>query len=131
MTETVKVYNPNDGITGRDGGPYHDIEEAKAREARSAQRESRTVNKNATPRGIGIPEKTERDILDRRYIPGSLGGDVLQDDIVEKHLKNGNVGEIVVDRSEFKTTHDIPSLDLDEDDDKTETKTSSSGTKDK
>ena len=112
MTETVKVYNPNDGITGRDGGPYLDIEEAKAREARSAQREGRTVNKNETPRGIGIPEKTERDILDRRYIPGSLGGDVLQDVMAG-------------------TDHGYSSLDLDEDDDKTETKTSSSGTKDK
>ena len=134
MTETVKVYNPNDGITGRDGGPYLDIEEAKAREARSAAREGRNVNKNDTPRGMGIPEKTQREIMDRRYIPGSLGGDVKQDELVEKHLEKGNVGELKVNRTEFTTTHDIPSLDLDESDDKSEAKTSSSsssGTKDK
>ena len=133
MTETVKVYNPNDGITGRDGGPYLDIEEAKAREARSAAREGRNVNKNETPRGMGIPEKTQREIMDRRYIPGSLGGDVKQDELVEKHLERGNVGELEVNRTEFTTTHDIPSLDLDESEDKSEAKTSSSssGTKDK
>lgn len=126
MAEVVKVYNPNDGITGRDGGPYLDIEEAKAREARSAEREGRTFNKNEAPRGIGIPEKTERDILDRRYIPGSLGGEAAQDDLVEEHLKNGNVGEVVVNRGEFETTHDIPSLDLED-----EPKAKTSGTKDK
>ena len=134
MAETVKVYNPNDGITGRDGGPYLDIEEAKAREARSAEREGRTFTKNEAPRGIGSPEKTERDILDRRYIPGSLGGEAAQDDIVEKHLKNGNVGEVVVNRGGFETTHDIPSLDLDEDEtdkSKAKSETSSSGAKDK
>lgn len=111
MSETVKVYNPNDGITGRDGGPYLDVEEAKAREERSAFREGRDPNKNETPRGIGIPEKTKREILDRRYIPGSLGGEEKQDTLIEKHLEKGNVGEIKLNNEEFKTTHDIPELD--------------------
>lgn len=129
MSETVKVYNPNDGITGRDGGPYLDLEEAKAREARSAAVEKRDVNKNETPRGIGIPEKTQREILDRRYIPGSLGGEPKQDDLVEKHLERGNVGELKVNDKEFKTTHDIPELD---EEPKDEPKKSSTGsTKDK
>lgn len=119
MSEKTKVYNPNDGIAGRDGGPYLDIEEAKAREKRSAEREGRAVNENETPRGIGIPEKTQREILDRRYIPGSLKDDEDQDTKIEKHLKEGNVGEVEIEAPNFTTTQPEEEFDfLSEDDDK-------------
>jgi hypothetical protein len=37
----MRLYNANDGLTGRDGGPYLDLEEAKAAEIRRAVVEDR------------------------------------------------------------------------------------------
>ena len=109
MAENVKVYNPNDGLTGRDGGPYLDIEEAKEREIRSARMENREPDFSGSARGIGIPEKTARDILDRRYFPPSQKD--APEEVIEEHLSDGNLGEVTFepagseDEGNFDTTH--------------------------
>lgn len=54
-TQEQRLYNPNDNITGRDGGPYLDIEEAKAAERRRAEVESREPNFEEMPATAGIP----------------------------------------------------------------------------
>lgn len=41
LPDTVPVYNVNDGLTGRNGGPYLDEELAKEQERRNALREGR------------------------------------------------------------------------------------------
>jgi hypothetical protein len=52
--EPVKLYNANDGLTGRDGGPYLDIEEARAAEKRRAFVEDREPDYDNMPLGAGV-----------------------------------------------------------------------------
>lgn len=54
-TQEQRLYNPNDNITGRDGGPYLDIEEAKAAERRRAEVEGREPDFEDMPATAGIP----------------------------------------------------------------------------
>jgi hypothetical protein len=56
MVEAVKnLYNPHEGITGRDGGPYLDREEARLAEIRRAEIEGREPNLDNPPATAGIP----------------------------------------------------------------------------
>lgn len=53
--EARKLYNPNDNLTGRDGGPYLDLEEARLAEERRAVVENRKPsNKFTAPAGIPL-----------------------------------------------------------------------------
>lgn len=53
--EAQKLYNPNDNITGRDGGPYLDLEEARLAEERRAVVEGRKPGKDlVAPAGIPL-----------------------------------------------------------------------------
>lgn len=63
MTDNVQLFNPNDGVTGRDGGPYLDqVEAVRAEQIRAAKegREPDLVNPPAT---AGIPLNTARQQL--------------------------------------------------------------------
>lgn len=68
MSETVKLYNPNDGVTGRANGTYLDLEQAKERENRSAKREKRKPD-YSNLLSVGIPMHTESELRDRGYAP--------------------------------------------------------------
>ena len=48
------LYNANDGLTGRDGGPYLDLEEAKAAEIKRAAVEGREPDLDNPPASAGI-----------------------------------------------------------------------------
>lgn len=104
MSEKVKLYNPNDGVTGRAPGTYLDLEQAKAREARSAKLEKRKADYSELL-SVGIPLQREDQIKDRNYIPDIdlYSGDVA--DKEEKHLSEGAVTEVSALKNEgFKTS---------------------------
>ena len=103
-TEDVKLYNPNDGVTGRDDGVYLDLEEAKAREARSARLEKRKPDYNVV-QATGIPLVTESTLRDRNYIPEPTLIEGKVQEKVEKHFKDGDIAEVKVTTDEgFRTS---------------------------
>lgn len=59
----LSLYNINDGLQGRDGGPYHDIQEAKRHEERSAFREGRKPDFSQPLSGAGIQAVTAAEML--------------------------------------------------------------------
>ena len=58
MSRTVPLFNPNDGVTGRDGGPYLDQVEAALAEERRAAVEGRKPDLENPPAHAGIPLNT-------------------------------------------------------------------------
>lgn len=63
MADTVQLFNPNDGITGRDGGPYLDVEQAKRDEDVRAAKEDREPDYENMSANAGIPLQTAREQL--------------------------------------------------------------------
>lgn len=55
MASTTPLFNPNDGLVGRDGGPYLDQEEARIAEERRARIEGREPDFDNPPATAGIP----------------------------------------------------------------------------
>ena len=74
--ETQPLYNPNDRLTGRDGGPYLDLEEARVAEERRARVENREPDFENLPATAGIPLVTAGQLLETR----NTGGINSQDD---------------------------------------------------
>jgi len=60
---TQQLFNPNDSITGRDGGPYLDEEEAREAEIRRARVEGREPDLEKPPVTAGIPLVTSSELL--------------------------------------------------------------------
>ena len=60
---TQQLFNPNDSITGRDGGPYLDEEETRVAEERRARIEGRKPNFDNPPATAGIPLVTSAELL--------------------------------------------------------------------
>lgn len=58
MVDAKPLYNPNDGFTGRDGGPYLDLEQAKVAETHRALVEGREPDYDNVPATAGIPLQT-------------------------------------------------------------------------
>jgi hypothetical protein len=54
-TRTAKLYNPHDGLTGRDGGPYLDIVERERAETARAKVEDREPDYDNAPAVAGTP----------------------------------------------------------------------------
>jgi len=55
MADSVNLYNPHDGLTGRDGGPYADQEERRLAEIIRAQKEDREPDFDNAPATAGTP----------------------------------------------------------------------------
>ena len=53
-TQTVTLFNANDSVTGRDGGPYLDVVQAQADEVNRARVEKREPNLDNPPPNAGI-----------------------------------------------------------------------------
>lgn len=85
MSEDIKLYNVNDGLTGRDGGPYLDEVEAREAEIRRAQREGRKPDLDKPgpyagtqlisegqllSRGVGVPIASKVDAGDALVAKG-------------------------------------------------------------
>jgi len=58
---TQPLFNPNDSLTGRDGGPYLDLEEARVAEIRRAAVENREPSDTFTATA-GIPLVTAQEL---------------------------------------------------------------------
>lgn len=54
-SKEFKLYNPHDGLTGRDGGPYLDIVERERAEVARAKVEDREPNFDEAPAIAGTP----------------------------------------------------------------------------
>lgn len=63
MADGKPLYNPNDGLTGRDGGPYLDEEEARVAEIRRAKIEGREPDLNSPPASAGIQLSTADQLI--------------------------------------------------------------------
>lgn len=95
MSETVKLFNPNDGVTGRPAGTYLDLELAKQREARSAKLEGRKPDYDIV-QSVGIPLHTEAELKDRHYVPEV---DIQEGKVSEKeakHFEDNSIAEVKV-----------------------------------
>ncbi len=55
MTDQVNLYNPHNGLTGRDGGPYLDQEERRLAEIVRAGKEDREPDFENAPATAGTP----------------------------------------------------------------------------
>ena len=60
---TVNLYNPHDGLTGRDGGPYLDNEERRLAEIRRAAIEDREPEFDKAPATAGTPLVTGPELM--------------------------------------------------------------------
>jgi hypothetical protein len=82
MGEQVDLFNPNDGLVGRDGGPYLDVEEARLAETRRASIEGRKPDYDNLSGVAGIPLVTANQLVANAVglnIPSRDGTDVLTD----------------------------------------------------
>lgn len=61
--ETVDLYNPHSGLTGRDGGPYLDEEERRLAEVRRAAIEGREPDLDTPPASAGTPLVTAGELV--------------------------------------------------------------------
>lgn len=61
--KSVPLFNPNDGLTGRDGGTYLDLEEQRIAEERRAKIEGRKPNYDNPGATAGIQLRTAADII--------------------------------------------------------------------
>lgn len=63
MGDSIPLYNPNDRLTGRDGGPYLDQEEQRKAEERRAVVEGRKPDVKNPPATAGIQLSTAAQML--------------------------------------------------------------------
>ena len=61
--KVVALFNANDGLTGRDGGPYLDLEEAREAEIRRARVENRKPDLENPPASAGIVLLTGKQVV--------------------------------------------------------------------
>lgn len=71
-TEDVKFYNAQDGIRGRDGGPYADEEDARQREVARARGEGREPDFENLQPTVGQQLVTSRFVEDNLYSNPSM-----------------------------------------------------------
>ena len=63
MGETKNLYNPHDGLTGRDGGPYLDDQERRLAEVVRAAKEDREPDFEKAPATAGTPLVTAAELV--------------------------------------------------------------------
>lgn len=91
---TQQLFNPNDSITGRDGGPYLDEEEAREAEIRRARVEGREPDLEKPPATAGIPLVTSSELLSTatiNNIPSQDGVVGASDLLVKGAVENPDV----------------------------------------
>lgn len=107
MAEKVDLFNPNDGLVGRDGGPYLDQVEAEEAEKRRARIEGREPDlKNPGPTA-GIPLVTAARLVEthtRLNVPSRDNTEVY-DDAAAKIASSKNVAAepvVTLDKAEIE-----------------------------
>ena len=80
MGDTKNLYNPHDGLTGRDGGPYLDQEERRLAEITRAAKEGREPDFDNAPATAGTPLVTAATLVtlaNSASNPSQSGNEVL------------------------------------------------------
>lgn len=106
----VDLYNPNDGLTGRDGGPYLDLEEARVAEERRARREGREPDYSQVNAYAGLPLVTAGQLVrdhSTLNIPSRDGTPVLEE-ASAKFASSDNVASTPVTTVEVDTSSTPP-----------------------
>lgn len=83
--EEVKLFNPNDGLFKRDGGPYLDEVQARQAEEIRAYREGREPDYDNLQPHPGVPLVSEEQLI-RNAIGRANGGDVTLTNIKDQDL---------------------------------------------
>lgn len=105
MADTAPLFNPNDGLVGRDGGPYLDVEEAKTAERRRAELEGRKPDLENPGASAGIQLVTAAQLI--HQASGVMS-------VVSKERDPGPNAEKMVmaiaddDSNEFRVQGEIP-----------------------
>lgn len=106
----VDLYNPNDGLTGRDGGPYLDLEEARLAEERRARAEGRKPDFDSVHGYAGLPLVTAGQLVrdvSTLNVPSRDGTPVLED-AAAKFASSDNVSATPVASVEVDTSSEPP-----------------------
>lgn len=110
MAEERALFNANDGLTGRDGGPYLDEQEAVAAEVRRAKIEGREPDLDNPPASAGIVLLNAGQVLANRGInnlPSQDGNDFLSADKALREIAKA-------DDNNFKIHSVVPAEGIDE-----------------
>lgn len=106
----VDLYNPNDGLTGRDGGPYLDLEEARLAEERRARAEGRKPDFDTVHGYAGMPLVTAGQLVrdvSTLNVPSRDGTPVLED-AAAKFASSDNVSATPITSVEVDTSTEAP-----------------------
>jgi hypothetical protein len=121
MAETP-VYNPNDGLVGRDGGPYLDEEQARNDEIRRAKIEGREPDFDKPGANAGIQLSTAGQMLATITTQGPVSRERARTLAFDELLKttgeeiSSPVADTVPDTSKQKTADDANELVFNETD---------------
>lgn len=114
-TDKVKLYNPHNGVTGRDGGPYLDEEERRLAEVRRAAIEGRKPDEKNPPATAGTPLVTGGELVamaNPASIPSQQQVSANADPLV------GGLDALVKDKGNnlavFSEREDVASVDTDQ-----------------
>jgi hypothetical protein len=108
--EKVDLYNPNDGLTGRDGGPYLDLEEARLAEERRARAEGRKPDYSSVHGYAGMPLVTAAQLVrdvSTLNVPSRDGTPVL-DEAASKFAASDNVLATAITSVKVDTSTEPP-----------------------
>jgi hypothetical protein len=81
---TTPLFNPNDGLTGRNGGPYLDEVQARADEVRRAQVEGRDPDLDKPGANAGIQLSTAAQMLASLNVTNNPSMDVARAQVIDK-----------------------------------------------
>lgn len=84
MADSTPLYNPNDGLTGRNGGPYLDEEQARTDEVRRARIEGREPDLDNPAANAGIQLSTAAQMLASLNVANNPSMQAAQADALDK-----------------------------------------------
>lgn len=117
MAESKLLFNANDGFTGRDGGPYLDLEQAREAEKQRALVEGREPDYENPPANAGILLQTgdkQAATIGVNNLPSQEGRGVVNNGLLFKDAVDNDDsllqswGEIPPEAWEDKTNPDSP-----------------------
>lgn len=111
-TKTVPLFNPNDGVTGRDGGPYLDNVEQHLAESRRAVAEKRDPDFEKLLATAGVPLVTGAQLVNQGQttsLPSQAHNDVIGV-LLEMHAED-ELGAPKIDEIEVPTGEVSPVAD--------------------
>lgn len=88
MGDTTPLYNPNDGLTGRNGGPYLDEVQAMQDEVRRAKIEGREPDSDNPGPNAGIQLSTAAQMLATLNVTNNPSMDTSRSNAIQKAYKD-------------------------------------------